>query len=167
MFPCGWCPLADMPYTPGNISTVPTAAQIASAKVFPGGAFHSIGNNIANMKSCILSDYSFVIGISVFDSFESDGAAATGLIPFPNVNAESLQGGHETHAGLGFDDTIQCPNSPNPGAVFCQNSWGDEWGCACRGALGTGRGFYWLSYDYLLNVNITSDIRMGHLGLPW
>jgi hypothetical protein len=165
----GWCPLSDMPYTPGDIATAPTAAQIAAAGAFPGGAYHSLGNNIDNVKSCILSDYSCVIGISVYDSFESEGAASSGLIPYPNVNTESLLGGHETHAALGYDDAIQCPNAPHPGAVLCQNSWGTGWGCECpSGMLPTPtRGFYWMSYDFLLDPTLTSDIRMGHLGAAW
>ena len=163
----GWCDESVMPYNDSTaaLDVAPSAAALASAALNPGGAYHSLGNNIANIKSCILSDYSFVIGISVYDSFESDEAAASGIIPYPNVNTESIQGGHETHAGIGFDDTVECPNAPNPGAVLCQNSWGTSWG-AEYAAAGT-RGFYWLSYDFLLNPQFTSDIRMGHLGKAW
>jgi hypothetical protein len=161
----GWCPVEVPGYTPYDITTPPSAAQLAAAKPWPGGAFHAIGNNIVNMKSCMVSGYTFVIGIGVYDSFEEDSVAASGIIPFPNLNTESLQGGHEELAGLGYDDTIQCPNSPNPGAVLLQNSWSEQWG-AKHPATGV-RGYEWLSYDYLMSPSLTSDVWMDHLGKAW
>jgi hypothetical protein len=166
----GWCPVDVPGYTPLDIVTPPSAAQLAAAKLYPGGARHTIGNNIANMKSCILSNYSFVIGIGVFESFEDDSTVASGLIPFPNVDAEEGLGGHEMHSGLAFDDTIQCPNAPNPGAVLTENSWGVDWGIAppdWAANLGTEKGLCWIPYDYLMNYNLASDVRMGHLGKAW
>jgi hypothetical protein len=161
----GWCPLSLMPYDQDVCNVKPSAAQIAAAAKYPGGAYHSIGNNIANIKSCIDSNYTFLIGIAVYDSFEGDEAASTGIIPFPNVNSESLQGYHALHCGMGYDDTIQCPNSPNPGAVMFQNSWGTGWGTKCP--LTDEGGFAWLSYDFLANADLTTDVRLGHLGKPW
>jgi hypothetical protein len=163
----GFCPLSVMPYDANVCDVAPGAKQIAYASGYPGGAFHSLGNNLANIKSCILSDYTFGIGIQVYDSFESDETASTGLVPYPDVNSENLLGGHALHAGIGYDDDIQCPNSPNPGAVLIMNSWG-PWGIACPVvSISTDPGFAWLSYDYLLNPNLTSDIRLGHLGPRW
>src|SRR5579864_6547174 len=48
----GWCPVDVPGYTPLDITTPPSDAQISAAKLYPGGARHTIGNNIANMKSC-------------------------------------------------------------------------------------------------------------------
>jgi C1A family cysteine protease len=163
----GFCPESLMPYSDAECSTAPSAAALAAALLNPGGSFHSLGNEIANMKSCIISDYSAVIGISVYDSFEDDAAALSGLIPLPNLNTETLQGGHEVHALIGFDDTIQCPNA-KPGAMLFQNSWGVGWGIAPPvPTLSKQRGFAWLPYDYLMDSNLTSDCRMQHLGKPW
>jgi hypothetical protein len=153
----GWCPLSIMPYDDTDCSTAPDQVQLDAAAKYPGGAFHSIGNNIANIKSCILSDYTFVIGIAVYDSFESDQTASTGLVPYPATD-ENLQGYHALHAGLAYDDTMKLPNSPNPGAVKFMNSWGTSWG---------QDGFAWLSYDFLMNAALTTDVRLGHLGKPW
>lgn len=164
----GWCPVNVTGYTPLDVTTEPSPAQLEAAKSYPGGARHTIGGIIANIKSCILSDYSGVVGVSVYESFESEETANSGLIPFPNINRESLLGGHEMHSLLGFDDSIQCPNSPNPGAVLTENSWGDQWGAKCPAVnLASGRGFAWLSYDYLMDRRLTSDVRMGHLGRAW
>jgi len=164
----GFCPLEQMPYSDSDYSTSPSAQALAAALKYPGGSHHSIGNNIANIKSCILSDYTGVIGIAIYSSFEDESVASSGLVPYPNLSVEQLEGGHETHALIGFDDTIQCPNAPHSGAVLCQNSWGTNWGIAPPDpSLSTQRGFYWLSYDFLMNPMLTSDVRMQHLGNPW
>jgi C1A family cysteine protease len=163
----GFCLESLMPYNAADYSTAPTPQALASALQNPGGSWHSIGNDIANIKSCILSDYSAVIGISVYDSFEDDAVETSGLIPLPNLGVESLQGGHETHALIGFDDEIKCPNA-NPGAVLVQNSWGPSWGIAPpEPSLSKSRGFAWISYSYLMDPNLTSDCRMQHLGKSW
>jgi hypothetical protein len=164
----GYCPLSVMPYDDTVWNVKPNAAQLAVAAKYPGGAFHSIGNNISNIKSCTMSDYTYGIGIQVYDSFEDDKTAASGLVPYPNVNVEDFQGGHALHCGMLFDDTIQCPNSPNPGAVLFQNSWDVTWGIKCPvPSISTEGGFAWISYDFLMNPNLTSDVRMGHLGKAW
>src|SRR5579872_309815 len=64
----GFCPEELMPYNDADCSTPPSPAALAEALKYPGGSHHSIGNIIANIKSCILSDYTGVIGISVYDS---------------------------------------------------------------------------------------------------
>lgn len=163
----GWAP-ETAPFDPKNVDVVPTTAQLYAAKAFPGGAVHNVGNIIANIKSCILSDYSGVIGILVCESFEDDSTTNTGLIPLPNREVEESLGRHAMHSLLGYDDSIRCPNSPNPGAVLTENSWGNQWGCECPfPSLASGRGFGWLSYDYLMNPALTGDVRMAHLGAPW
>ena len=166
-FCVGWCPTNVSGYVPLDIGTLPSQAQLAAAAKWQGGARHWIGNNIMNMKWCILSGYTFVIGIYVYSSFESDETANSGLIPFPNLNSsnEQLQGGHEMHAGIGYDDTIQCPNAANPGAIMVQNSWGQNWGI--KSPQSGQRGFAWIPYDYVMSSQLTTDVRMSHLGKAW
>lgn len=145
----GACLLAEEGYSDQDFSTPPTSNDLLAAKFYALGSYHSIGNNILAMKSAVLSNMPFVIGISVYDSFESDAAASSGLIPYPNVTTENLLGGHEVLCGVKYDDSIQCPGSPNPGAFGFMNSWSATWG------LG---GFAWISYDYLADSNLTSDV---------
>lgn len=161
----GYCLESVMPYNDQDYSTVPSDEAVESAKSYPGGAYHNIGNSIGNIKLCVASGYSFKIGIAVYQSFESDEAASSGLIPFPSSD-ENLLGYHALHTGMICDDTIQCPGSPNKGAVMFQNSWDVTWGIPCPLSSDPG-GFAWISYDFLLNPNLTTDVRMSHLGLPW
>lgn len=161
----GFCPEDQMPYSDSDFSTAPSDAAISAALSNPGGSYHSLGNNIANIKSCILSDYSFVVGIAVYDSFEDPHVELSGMIPLPNKGSESLDGYHEMHGGIIFDDTVTCPNATIPGAVLFQNSWGTSWGTTCP--IEPGRGFCWISYQYLMDPMLTTDVRMQHLGKPW
>jgi C1A family cysteine protease len=147
----GACLLKEEAYDPADFSTAPSADDITDGRFYALGSYHSVGNNILAMKSSVMSYYPPLIGIAVYDSFESDAAAASGLIPLPDVNNENLLGGHCVLAGIAFDDSIQCPGSPNPGAFKFQNSWGTSWGLSGRG---------WISYDYLANQNLTSDAWM-------
>lgn len=160
----GWCP-QTAPFDVANVNVAPSVAQLAAAKEWPGGAYHNVGNVIANIKSCILSDYSGVIGISIYESFDTEQTEANGLIPLPNLEREALEGGHEMHSLLAYDDTIQCPNSPTAGAVLTENSWGDQWGCAFV-LLAKGRGFCWIPYSFLQNP-VLAEVRMAHLGKGW
>jgi papain like protease len=145
----GACLLTEEAYDQNDFSTAPTATDITDGKFYALGSFHSVGNNILAMKSSVMSYYPQLIGISVYDSFESDSAASSGLIPMPDVNNENLLGGHCVLSGVAWDDNVQCPGSPNPGAMKFQNSWGTDWGLS---------GFGWISYDYLSNANLTSDV---------
>jgi C1A family cysteine protease len=145
----GVCLLNEMGYSDADFSTAPSSNDMLDGPFYHLGAYHSVGNNILAMKSCVLSNQPFVIGISVYDSFESDAAMASGLIPYPNVTTENLLGGHEVLCGIAYDDTVQCPNAPNPGAFRFQNSWGNAWGLGGDG---------WMPYDYLADTNLTSDV---------
>jgi hypothetical protein len=40
--------------------------------------------------------YGFIAGFNVYDSFESQATAKSGLMPAPNQQTESLLGGHRT-----------------------------------------------------------------------
>lgn len=163
----GFCPEEFMPYNDADYNTAPSDQAFAEALKYPGGSWHSVGNNIANIKSCILSDYSFVVGIAIYASFEDDHVEKSGMVPVPNPDSslDRLEGYHEVHGGIAFDDTIVCPNAKISGAVLFQNSWGQNWGTTCP--LSEGRGFFWLSYEFLMNPNFTTDVRMQHLGKPW
>jgi C1A family cysteine protease len=150
----GVTPLVDEPYVSGDVSTAPTAAQLAEAQKYRTGAFHRLAT-VTDIKSCIYSGYPIVIGFNVYDSFMNIGA--DGLMPMPNLSTESLQGGHCTFGGLAYNDYVQCPGA-NPGAVLMQNSWGLGWGL---------QGRYWMPYDFLADQNTVSDIFIQHLGHAW
>ncbi len=90
------------------------------------------------LKGCLADGYPFVFGISVYDSFESDEVAKTGIVPIPSPT-EQMLGGHCIVA-VGYDDATQ--------RFTIRNSWGTEWG---------DYGHCYLPYEYLTNGNLASD----------
>ena len=142
----GVCTLADEPYTPGDFSTAPTDAQLADALKWKAGSYHRV-QNVQDMKSCLGSGYTFAIGFTVYESFESIGS--DGLWS-PSKN-EGVLGGHEVLA-IGYDDSV------NGGSFKVRNSWGSGWGAS---------GNFWMRYQDAADSDILQDAWMQHLGKAW
>jgi C1A family cysteine protease len=90
------------------------------------------------MKACLASGYPFIFGFTVYDSFESDAVAKTGIVPMPS-KTELVLGGHAVMA-VGYDDSKKW--------FIVRNSWGEDWG---------DKGYFYIPYDYLTNKNLASD----------
>jgi C1A family cysteine protease len=94
---------------------------------------------LAQMRAAIGVDKRpFVFGFSVYDSFESEQVAATGIVPMPGPN-ENLLGGHAVKA-VGYNDRKRL--------MKCRNSWGLQWG---------DKGHFWLPYDFFTTSSLSSD----------
>ena len=160
----GLCLESQMPYVDKQYMVPPTQAQIQDALPYQGCGYHRL-RNLSDLKHCMASlpgfpGYTSSFGFDVPESFESDEVAKTGLLPMPRPD-ENMVGGHDMHA-VDYDDSIWCPNAPSPGAVLCQNSWGEDWGCD----PGIGkRGFVWVPYAAI--PQLVSDMWMVHLGAAW
>lgn len=151
----GVCLESEEPYDQDSAAQVPTADQIKDALAYKAGAYHAI-TNVQDMKGAIASGFGFIVGFTVYDSFEADSTASSGLMPMPNFNTESVLGGHEVFF-LGYDDSVQCPGA-SKGAFKVQNSWGTGWG---------QKGFFWFPYDAAANGSILMDAYVQHFGKPW
>jgi len=96
-----------------------------------------VGSDLNSMKQALLVA-PFVCGISVYESFESDYTAKTGLVSMPGPD-EALLGGHAICV-VGYDDETN--------KFIVRNSWGSNWG---------DFGYAYLPYSYLTNANLTDD----------
>jgi C1A family cysteine protease len=92
-------------------------------------------------KAVLASCRYICFGFSVYESFESQAVADTGIVPLPK-RGEQLLGGHEVCA-VGY---LTHEGKPY---FICQNSWGTEWGQG---------GFFLMPPEYLLGYG-TSDWR--------
>jgi len=90
------------------------------------------------LKGCLASGYPFVLGITVYETFESDDVAKTGTVPLPKAK-EKVVGGHAVLA-VGYNDKTQ--------QFIVRNSWGPKWGL---------RGYFMIPYGYLTNTNLADD----------
>lgn len=91
-------------------------------------------------KMCLASGTPFVLGIAIFDSFETDEVTRTGVAPMPADN-EGLLGWHAVMC-CGYDD------ADGWGRFTVQNSWGTEWG---------NKGRFTIPYSFLTTPDLAMD----------
>ena len=136
----GACSEAIWPYKISSFKKKP------STKAYLDGKNHVIQtyarlSTLSDMKNCLASGFPFVFGFTVYESFESDEVAKTGIVPMPAAT-EKILGGHAVVC-VGFDDSTQ--------RFLVRNSWGIDWG---------QNGYFTMPYEYLTNPNLASDFWM-------
>lgn len=144
----GCCLEGSDAYDPANLQTPPTDAQLAEAALNRHGAYHAI-MNLADIRSCLASGYAVRMGFTVYESFESERTANTGVMPLPDKEREQVLGGHEVLI-VGFNDKDQ--------QLKVRNSWGVDWG------LG---GNFLFPYAAVGDPDVFMDGRIQHFGSPW
>lgn len=100
--------------------------------------YETLNNNLYTIQQCLAKDTPFVFGFTVYESFESEGVAETGIMPMPG-NSERCLGGHAV-MGCGYDNRTKM--------VKVRNSWGDSWGDG---------GYFYMPYEYITNPELCSD----------
>lgn len=94
-----------------------------------------------SIRATLASGKPVVFGFTVYENFESDEAARTGIIKMPALD-EGVLGGHAVLA-IGYDNHRKL--------IECRNSWGPEWG---------DNGYFWLPFGYFTTGqnSLASDI---------
>lgn len=134
----GVCPETEWPYDIAKFAVKPPATCYRHAKKYRAIGYQRVVQSLTQMKGCLASGYPFVFGFTVYESFESDQVARTGVVPMPAA-AEKVLGGHAVLA-VGYDDTAQ--------RFIVRNSWGRRWGIA---------GYFTMPYAYLADDNLAAD----------
>ena len=135
----GICPETDWPYIVKQFSVKPPTKCYQNALKEKALTVKNINtNDLVAMKTCLSSGFPFVIGIAVYESFETRQVAATGMVPMPKPKEQCL-GGHAVCV-VGYDDSKQ--------SFVVRNSWGTNWGI---------KGYFYIPYTYLTNMNLASD----------
>jgi C1A family cysteine protease len=129
----------DWPYDIGNFAEKPPQACFTFAAKNQVLVYRRVPQVISQMKGCLASGFPFVFGFTVYESFESDEVAKTGVAPMPGPDEKAL-GGHAVLA-VGYDDASQ--------RFIVRNSWGTKWG---------QRGYFTMPYAYLLDDNLSDDL---------
>jgi len=134
----GVCPETMWGYDIAKFKVKPPHIAYKEAKKHQSLEYNSILQHSNQMWVCLASGFPFIFGFSVYESFESDEVAKTGIVPMPSKD-ERVQGGHAV---------LCCGYSDVTGRFIVRNSWGSDWG------LG---GYCEMPYEYLTNENLASD----------
>jgi C1A family cysteine protease len=134
----GVCPEPVWPYVIAKFTKKPTAKAFKDAAKVKAVSYSRVARTLQQMKGCLASGFPFVLGFSVYESFETQDVATTGAMPMPAAS-EKLLGGHAVLA-VGYDDAQQ--------RFFVRNSWGTGWGM---------KGYFSMPYSYLLDENLSDD----------
>jgi C1A family cysteine protease len=135
----GVCPETEWPYDIQKFTNKPTPPCYADAKKTEAAIYQRLDNtNLNQLKGCIADGYPFIFGFTVYDSFESDEVAKSGVVNMPETG-EKVLGGHAVLA-VGYDDEAQ--------RFTVRNSWGKDWGMG---------GYFSMPYSYLTSTDLADD----------
>jgi len=130
----GVCHESMWPYDILKFKDTPPLACYNDALLNQVVSYQSVSRSLEQMKGCLADGYPFVFGFTVYESFESQTVADTGILNMPKKNEKTV-GGHAVLA-VGYDD--------NEKRFIIRNSWGTGWGL---------QGYFTMPYDYLLENN--------------
>jgi C1A family cysteine protease len=139
----GVCPESEWPYIISQFRQKPPSKCYQDALACKATLYQRITPTLSQMKGCLASCYPFVFGFIVYESFESDEVAQTGIVPMPQYG-DHILGGHAVLA-CGYQDANQ--------VFIVRNSWGTGWGI-------NGTGYCTMPYAYLTNSQLASDFWM-------
>ncbi len=131
-------PEADWPYDIAKFADRPPANAYAAAKKDLVSSYSRVSQNMVQMQGCLAASYPFVLGFTVYESFEGPAVAKTGVVNMPG-SGEKVVGGHCVLA-VGYNSTAR--------TFLIRNSWGAGWGM---------KGYFTLPFEYLLDSELSSD----------
>ncbi|HWZ31038.1 MAG TPA: C1 family peptidase [Bryobacteraceae bacterium] len=134
----GVCPETMWPYSVEKFAERPTAQCYKAGRAHPAVQYSRVPQDLGQLKACLAAGYPFVFGFTVYESFESDEVAHTGVAAMPDVSETAL-GGHAALA-VGYDDASK--------RFLVRNSWGTDWGMG---------GHFTLPYAYAVDADLAAD----------
>ena len=134
----GTCPESMWPYNIGKFASKPWCWCYKNAAKDKVVQYLRV-NGLQEIKSCLAAGFPVIFGFTVYESFESQKVASTGILDMPGAN-ESAVGGHAVLC-VGYDDISQ--------RVIVRNSWGADWGI---------QGYFTMPYAYISNPSLADDM---------
>jgi C1A family cysteine protease len=134
----GTCPEELWPYDVARFATEPGSDAYRAATRDRAVGYRSVTPSQHDLCAALAEGSPVVFGFSVYESFESDAVARTGVMPMPGPG-ESLVGGHAVVA-VGYDLSER--------KFIIRNSWGGGWG---------DHGYFYMPFEYMLSSSLASD----------
>jgi C1A family cysteine protease len=133
----GVCQEAIWPYNTFKFNRKPPAVCYTDALDHKIASYYRV-TSLAQLKQSLAAGYPVTFGFTVYESFETERVAKTGIMPMPKADEEAV-GGHAVLA-VGYDDTKDF--------VIVRNSWGSKWGV---------KGYFFMPYAYISNPYLAND----------
>lgn len=132
----GVCPEKHWPYDIAKFANKPPKTCYTEALKYVDLTYLRVHQGQAEMQNCLAEGFAIVIGINVYESFESSAVAKSGEVPMPAAD-EQLLGGHALLV-VGYEND----------KWIVRNSWGADWG---------DKGYCYLPFEYLLKSGLSGD----------
>lgn len=155
----GIAPETDWPYNIKRFAQAPPAKAATDAAQNVALKYRRVPCQTSSIQAVLTSGYPVVIGLTLYDTFESDAAFTTGFVPNPQPGDRVIGGhcmavwgigtGHDWHAHKQFVHARL-----DPAKVYCKirNSWGPDV---------YQRGYLLMEADgYLSDPDLASDYWM-------
>jgi len=134
----GVCDESIWVYDIAKFTQKPSDEAYSQAKLHTALLYQRVDQTLSALKHALASNFPVVVGITLFDAFESQEVAESGIVPMPHPTDNCL-GGHAVVV-VGYDDAKQL--------FTMRNSWGPDWG---------DQGYFYLPYEYLTNPQFGMD----------
>lgn len=134
----GVCPEEYWPYVVGKFKNKPTAQAYKHALPHRIDKYMRVTQREEDIKACLADEKPIVFGFMVYESFESEEVAKTGIVDMPKRHEKDL-GGHATMI-VSYSDINK--------RFIVRNSWGARWGM---------NGYFSMPYDYVLDPELSND----------
>jgi C1A family cysteine protease len=141
----GTCPESIWPYEIEKFTECPVKIAYDVALDNQVLASRKVPETVEGFKTMINMGLVVVFGFTVFESFESEDTARTGIMKMPKPFEKKL-GGHAVTC-IGYDDDLTFNGLK--GYLKIRNSWGIHWGI---------QGDFWMPYDFVNKSRLVSDL---------
>lgn len=129
------------PYDVNRFTQRPSASAYKAALAHRATSVGKVKQTHADLRTALSQGFNIVFGFSVFESFESDEVAASGVVPMPGAH-EAMLGGH---------CMVLVGHSDSRGVYIARNSWGTSWGQS---------GYCEFPFAYIEDQDLASDFTI-------